>query len=171
MEILVLLKQVPATESESFAAFFPVSFLLFLLLFLGRSYIFPWLHEDLQGKEVWLNLPFLFWRDCIGLVILYLLGLAYTYQALQLKFKADGSRRGLRRVVGERLALVRQEPAQIKRRMTIIGGWYVLIYAIVLSLLGYDLIMSMEPHWVSTLFGGYIFINANHRSDSSYIFA
>ncbi|MCK5487075.1 MAG: hypothetical protein KAI86_12730, partial [Desulfobacterales bacterium] len=41
--------------SESFAAFFPLSFVLFLLLFLGRSHIFPWLHEDLHGKEVWLN--------------------------------------------------------------------------------------------------------------------
>jgi Ni/Fe-hydrogenase subunit HybB-like protein len=146
--------------AECFSAFFPISFALFLLLFLGRSYIFPWLHEDLQGKEVWLNLPFLFWRDCIGLVILYLLGLAYTYRALQLKFKADGPRRGLRRMLGERLALVRKEPAQIKRHMTIIGGWYVLIYAVVVSLLGYDLIMSMQPHWVSTLFGGYIFIKA-----------
>ena len=59
--------------SESFTAFFPLSFILFLLLFLGRTHIFPWLHEDLHGKEVWLNIPFLFWRDFFGLLILYLL--------------------------------------------------------------------------------------------------
>ena len=35
--------------SESFTAFFPLSFILFLLLFIGRTHIFPWLHEDLHG--------------------------------------------------------------------------------------------------------------------------
>ncbi len=60
--------------SESFAAFFPVSFVLFLLLFLGRDHVFPWLGMNLHGKEVWLNLPFLFSRDFIGISILYGLG-------------------------------------------------------------------------------------------------
>ena len=58
--------------SESFAFFFPVSFVLFLILFIGKSHIFPWLHEDLHGKEVWLNVPFLFARDGIGLFVLYI---------------------------------------------------------------------------------------------------
>ena len=48
--------------SEAFTAFFPISFVLFLILFLGSNHIFPWLHEDLHGKEVWLNVPFLFTR-------------------------------------------------------------------------------------------------------------
>ena len=30
--------------SESFTAFFPISYILFLILFLGRAHIFPWLH-------------------------------------------------------------------------------------------------------------------------------
>jgi len=32
---------------------------------------FPLLHEDLHGKEIWLNIPFLFTRDAFGLLILY----------------------------------------------------------------------------------------------------
>ena len=55
--------------AESFTAFFPVSFVLFLILFLGKDYIFPWLHQDLHGKEVWLNVPFLFTRDVVGLLV------------------------------------------------------------------------------------------------------
>ncbi len=51
-----------AGVAESFTAFFPISLLLFLGLFAGRSYLFPWLEMDLHGKEVWLNLPFLFTR-------------------------------------------------------------------------------------------------------------
>ena len=30
----------------------------------------------------------------------------------------------------------------------------------VLSLLGFDLVMSSDPHWVSTLFGAYTFVKA-----------
>ena len=71
--------------SESFAAFFPVSFVLFLILFLGRTHVFPWLGMKLHGKEVWLNLPFLFSRDLVGISILYGLGFAYLYHALWFK--------------------------------------------------------------------------------------
>ena len=71
--------------AESFAAFFPISFVLFLLLFLGKGHLFPWLNQDLHGKEVWLNMPFLFTRDFAGLFILYGLGFTYLYYALRLK--------------------------------------------------------------------------------------
>ena len=47
-----------ADVAESFAAFFPVSLVLFVILFIGSRHVFPWLHQDLHGKEVWLNLPF-----------------------------------------------------------------------------------------------------------------
>ena len=33
-------------------------------------------------------------------------------------------------------------------------------FAIILSLIGYDLVMSMDPHWYSTLFGAYSFMKA-----------
>jgi hypothetical protein len=56
-----------ADVAESFAAFFPVSLVLFVILFLGQQHVFPWLHEDLHGKEVWLNVPFMFGRDLAGL--------------------------------------------------------------------------------------------------------
>ena len=146
--------------SESFAAFFPLSFILFLLLFLGRSHIFPWLHEDLHGKEVWLNVPFLFWRDFFGLLILYLLGFAYLYNALQLKFDPNHANTGLRKYVYSGWKANRREVSRIKSRMTTWGGLYILAFALVLSLIGYDLVMSMDPHWISTLFGAYHFVKA-----------
>ena len=74
--------------AESFVAFFPFSLALFLLLFLGRESIFPWLHHELHGKESWLNIPFLFSRDLIGLLVLYGLGMAYVYYALRLRLVA-----------------------------------------------------------------------------------
>ncbi len=146
--------------SESFTAFFPISYILFLILFLGRAHIFPWLHEDLHGKEVWLNIPFLFTRDCIGLLILYVLGFGYLFNALQLKLDPKQPRGKLRQSIFEAWQRNPRKPEEIKRRMTIWGGFYILAFALVLSLIGFDLVMSMDPHWVSTLFGAYHFVKA-----------
>jgi hypothetical protein len=146
--------------SESFAAFFPLSFVLFLILFLGRSYIFPWLHEDLHGKEVWLNIPFLFTRDCIGLLVLYAIGFAYLYNALQLRSDLNQAQGGFRKLINNGWIRNNRSPEQVKKKMTIWAGLYILAFTLVLSLIGYDLVMSMDPHWISTLFGGYTFVKA-----------
>jgi len=146
--------------SESFAAFFPVSYILFLILFLGKSYIFPWVHEDLHGKEIWLNIPFLFTRDCIGLLILYVLGFGYLFNALQIKLDPNQRRGRLRRSIYEAWKLNSRKPEEIKRRMTVWGGLYILAFALVLCLIGFDLVMSMDPHWISTLFGAYHFVKS-----------
>lgn len=146
--------------SESFAAFFPFSFVLFLVLFLGKTHIFPWLHQDLHGKEVWLNIPFLFWRDFFGLLILYVLGFGYLYNTLQLKFDPDKPQRGLRKYIYSGWQQNSRNPGRVKKRMTMWGGFYIFAFALVLSLIGYDLIMSMDPHWISTLFGAYNFVKA-----------
>ena len=146
--------------AESFAAFFPLSIVLFLLLFLGKAYLFPWQYEDLHGKEVWLNMTFLFWRDCIGLIILYMLGLAYLFNALQLRFDPAQMRTGVRKLVYTGWKRNEGSTSRLKRKMTLWGGLYILSFALVLSLIGYDLVMSMDPHWVSTLFGAYTFIKA-----------
>jgi hypothetical protein len=129
-------------------------------LFLGKAHIFPWLHEDLHGKEVWLNIPFLFTRDCIGLLILYILGFGYLFNALQLKLDPSQPRSKLRQSIYEAWRRNNRQPDQIKQRMTVWGGLYILAFALVLCLIGFDLIMSMDPHWISTLFGAYHFVKA-----------
>ncbi len=146
--------------SESFSAFFPLSFVFFLLLFLGKTHLFPWLNEDLAGKEIWLNIPFLFWRDFFGLLILYGIGFGYLNQALQLKLDPNQPQVGIRKLICKRWKQNGNNIERIKNRMTIWGGLYILAFALVLSLIGYDLIMSMDPHWVSTLFGAYNFVKA-----------
>ena len=146
--------------SESFSAFFPLSFVFFLLLFLGKTHLFPWLNEDLGGQEIWLNIPFLFWRDFFGLLILYGIGFGYLNQALQLKLDPNQPQAGIRKLIYKRWKQNGNNIERIKNRMTIWGGLYILAFALVLSLIGYDLIMSMDPHWVSTLFGAYTFVKA-----------
>ncbi|MFH0724846.1 MAG: hypothetical protein V2B19_00575 [Pseudomonadota bacterium] len=145
-----------AGVAEAFAGFFPVSFVLFLLLFFGREHLFPWLHADLHGKEIWLNLPFLMTRNAVGLFLLYGFGFAYLYYALGVKRDAGMSPA----CAPEFLHPVAGDSQRRRARMTFFGILYTLSFAVVLSLLGYDLVMSLDPHWYSTLFGAYTFVKA-----------
>jgi hypothetical protein len=150
--------------SEAFAAFFPVSFVLFLLLFAGKAHIFPWQDMDLHGKEVWLNIPFLFLRDGAGLIILYLLGFLYLHYAMKLRLVIQGGamdERGRGRI--QQRLLIRMlngeaDQERIRQRASFAGALYITAFVLVQSLLGYDLVMSADPHWVSTLFGAYTFV-------------
>jgi hypothetical protein len=147
--------------SEAFAGFFPVSIVLFLILFLGASHVFPWLHShDLHGKEVWLNIPFLFTRDLFGLLILYGFGFVYLYYSLLLKVEPADVVGPFRFVFNRLHGRRRQDPERIKKRKGLFSILYMLAFAFVLSLIGYDLVMSMDPHWISTLFGAYTFVKA-----------
>lgn len=132
--------------AESFAAFFPVSLVLFLVLFFGRAYIFPWLDGDLHGKEGWLTIPFLFSRDAVGLSILYGLGFGYLYYGLRLKRSHS--------------ATAEKTKEAWRHRINVIAVLYIMAYALVLSLLAFDLVMSADPQWISTLFAPYGFVKA-----------
>ncbi len=149
-----------ADLAEAFTAFFPISFLLLAVLFWGREHVFPWLHHDLHGKEVWLNLSFMFLRDAGALLVLYGLGFGYLYHALYFKLKArgPGGRLGIR--LRRRWDARPPDEDRFRSRRMVLGALYILAFALVLSLLGYDLVMSADPHWYSTLFGAYSFIKS-----------
>jgi Ni/Fe-hydrogenase subunit HybB-like protein len=146
--------------AESLAAFFPISLVLFCLLFLGKNYLFPWLGANLNGKETWLNIPFLFTRDFIGLIILYGLGLVYLYHSLYFKIESDSHPAGIRGFLIRRWQKRPPVTERYRQRMAVLAVLYMLAFAFILSLLGYDLVMSMDPHWYSTLFGAYTFVKA-----------
>jgi hypothetical protein len=144
--------------AESFTAFFPLSIGLFLILYLGRDHVFPWIHQDLHGKENWLNVPFLFSRDLLGMLILYGLGFAYVVQALKLKLDPQQSGGILRRFIVGKGVIGKEE--RIRSRKTVTSFLYMLAFTVILSLLGFDLVMAADPHWYSTLFGAYSFVKA-----------
>jgi hypothetical protein len=146
--------------AESFTAFFPVSFVLFLILFLGKSYIFPWLHADLHGKEIWLNVPFLFTRDLVGLLVLYGLGFGYLYHALWLKLDRSVIHGRIRKRLYNRWDRSNSDVQRCRDRMSVFAVLYILAFAVILSLIGFDLVMSLDPEWYSTLFGAYTFVKS-----------
>jgi hypothetical protein len=133
----------PALNRLGHAAvnFQPFSLGLFGLLVLGRGYWLTWLHHPVPEKSVWLNAPFFFARNALALTAL--MGLSYFL---------------LRRYrQGETAASEEQD--QVHHRINVVATALVGLYALVYSLLAFDLIMSLTPHWYSTLFGGYFFVS------------
>src|SRR5271156_4440267 len=60
----------PYRLGEAFAPFLWVGFFLFFGLYFGRSLIFPWVTHPIPQTAAWLNVPFLFARDGIGLAVI-----------------------------------------------------------------------------------------------------
>ena len=123
--------------------------------------MFPWLHHELHGKEAWLNLPFLFIRDLFALAILYVLGFGYLFHSLGPKVNPAKAGDGF---LAPLAAWVRGaytgDEKKWRSRQSVWAVLYCLGFCLTVSLLGYDLLMAADPHWVSTLFGAYCFIKA-----------
>ncbi|MGH7986677.1 MAG: hypothetical protein ACREQX_10395 [Candidatus Binataceae bacterium] len=133
--------------AEAFWGFIPLGFLLYWGVFFGRMHIFPWLtHPSLlysPSKHIWLNVPFLFTRDGIALLVLTILSWWFV--------------RLSRGPAAETWMLDRETiempPAALRRLAPIIAILYCFIY----SMLSVDLIMGLSPVWRSTLFGWWYF--------------
>jgi hypothetical protein len=43
-------------------------------------------------------------------------------------------------------------------RPVALACWFAFAYCVVFTLIGFDMVMALDPHWFSTLFGGYFFV-------------
>jgi hypothetical protein len=146
--------------AEGLGAFLPASFLLFWVLYFGRKEIFPWVTEPVPEKAAWLNVGFLFARNGAGILLLTLLSMAL----IACSVKAD--REFIRRAGGS-ADPEREKPWRAQRVLSPIFGVF---YAFILSLLSFDLIMSLDPHWYSTLFGAYYFTSSFYTALAALVF-
>jgi hypothetical protein len=147
---------------DSFGAFVPVALLLFAVIFLGRHHLFHWIHDpaEVAGKAWWYNEGALFARDLFALLWITAISLFYLYLSLRPTFAnaretATGWQRGLyeRWTAGWRGDEREIEIAE--RRSRKLAAVLVLSYAACYSVLGIDMIMSLAPHWISTMFPAY----------------
>ena len=156
----------------AFAAYLPFAFLTLLpMLGIGGEF-FPWVEEMahdpiLQRKQAYLNLPFLVARNVVGAAVLFGLLLYFAY--LTLRPDMDLTRAAANDDPGrsrwrERLTAgwTGQEAEEVRswHRLQKISPVIVMAYAVVMSMFAIDWAMSLEPHWLSTLFGGWFFMGA-----------
>jgi hypothetical protein len=158
--------------SQASAAFLPISFLLMLpMLGLGDTY-FPWIammetDPIVQNKDAWLNMPFLVTRNVVMLGLLFGMALYYVYHALrpdmgltQAAAGGDASRLAWRERLMQGWAGQEHEEVDSYKRMTTLGPAFVLVYAVTMTVVAYDWVMSLEPHWFSTMMGPWFFMGA-----------
>jgi hypothetical protein len=132
--------------AEAFAGFLPLGWLLFWVLVPGRETVFSWIDHPLPAKAAWLNAPFLFERDGVGLLLMTVLSLWFVHR----------SRRADVVSWAESPGSIEMPPAGIRRMAPVL----ILVYALTYSILAFDLVMSLSPVWYSTLFGAYFFAGA-----------
>ncbi len=141
----VTLRRIP----ELIVANFPLLFLLGLpILIFGMHDLFHWTHADLYqvgsehydpilaGKEKFLNVPFFIVRVCLYFALWSFLGL---------RMYGLSVRQDTRPSVENTLKL---------RKLSAIG---IPLCAVGTSFASYDLLMGLDPHWFSTIFGVYFF--------------
>src|SRR5688572_21539070 len=122
--------------------FLPFSFVLFLVLFLGLGALYPWVNDPalVEKKSQWLNAPFFVLRIAIGVFLLYWVALIFTRAVFAEGTGGDATAAHARR---NRLAVT-----------------LLVLFVVVLSLWGFDLVMSLDPIWYSGLLGGYYVVSS-----------
>ncbi len=141
----VTIRRIP----EMLVANFPLLFLLGIpILLFGMHDLFHWTHADLYevggdhydpilaGKQGFLNLPFFIVR-----VVLYFALWSYLgFRVYKLSVQQD------------------TEPTEENtRKLRKLSAWGIPLCAVATSFASYDLLMSLDPHWFSTIFGVYFF--------------
>ncbi|MEW6667777.1 MAG: hypothetical protein AB1512_21420 [Thermodesulfobacteriota bacterium] len=137
--------------AEAPGAFLPAAFILFWVLYLGKEEIFPWIREPVPEKAVWLNAGFMFAREGIGILALAAVGMAILIHSVKGDLKmplGPGDSGEAQRPQGHDVHF---------RAQGILSPIYGVLYGFILTLFAFDLIMSLDPHWYSTLFGAYFF--------------
>lgn len=135
----VALRRVP----EAMTGVLPLAGALLLLTFFGIHSLYEWSHHDvvaadpiLSSKTAWLNTPFFVARAVLYFAVWWFL----AHRIVRLSKHQDIN--GVVDVV-----------AKNKRYSAIL----IVVFAFTFSLASMDWIMSLEPHWYSTIFGIYNF--------------
>jgi hypothetical protein len=156
--------------AEAAVAFLPVSLVGLVLIFTaGYHSIYGPMEAALHGvqhsKTVWLSHNFMFARLGLGLLALAIVGWKLVKADMLPDIHATRAAvAGGRRALFDRWSQGYQaaSPAVVEHEARIhrLAPIYVVLYAYVLTLVAFDGIMALQPHWFSNLLGGFIFMGA-----------
>lgn len=125
---------------------FPLLAVLGIPVLFGLHDLYHWTHADavatdpiLAGKTPYLNLPFFLVRLAVYFLVWSLL--AYLLYRNSLAQDCTGD-------------------ADIPARQRKVSAWGLAVAAVTTAFASYDLLMSLDPHWFSTIFGVYVFAGA-----------
>ena len=128
---------------EAMTSVFPVTGLLMVVLFFGIPVLYEWSHKAvmandpiLHSKSGWLNEPFFIARSVFYLIVWMLMIVAMVKRSRRQDETGD---------------------CALTRTNRKISAGFLVVFALTFTLASMDWIMSLEPHWFSTIFGIYNF--------------
>jgi hypothetical protein len=130
--------------AEGLVSYLPIAFVLGLaLLFFGRHHLYEWSNAKVVGadhllqlKSAYLNTKFM----GVRLVVFFGIWMFFTYKMRKNSLAQDSTGDTKFTLSNIRLSAI-----------------FIPLFAISFTLMSFDLIMSLEPHWYSTIFGVYCF--------------
>lgn len=128
---------------HSLIAFLPVLILALIAVLSQAARYMPWARNPIPAKAAWLNVPFMVTRDLVFVGVLYLL----FYLLVRWSLSADSE--------SGRLGGITEKD---RFRLNGVATAAIMMYTITGSIIAWDLIMSLSPIWVSTMFAPYIWI-------------
>ncbi len=140
---------------QAFSIYIIVSFFLFMILFLGLHDLYHWTHKEvvmedpiLLHKEPYLNIPFF----TIRYVLFFALWIYLTQRIRKLSLKED-----------------ELGGTKFFEKIEFTSKVYIFVLAITFSLFSFDWLMSLDPHWYSTIYAIKKFIMAFYHGTSIII--
>ena len=154
--------------AEAAVAFLPISLIGLILIFTaGYDYIYGPMQLAMQdlphSKAVWLSHGFMFGRLGLGLMAMTVVGWKLVRADVLPDIHAVRSAvAGGRRQLYERWAGDYNRAPALEHEAGIyrLAPLYVVLFAYVFTLVAFDGIMALQPHWFSNLLGGFYFMGS-----------
>ena len=149
--------------AEATVAFLPVSLILLVVLLAGTAHWAPWAQQPIAAKLPWLNVPFFVVRQLIAFLCLSTLSLLYVYRSLRpdIGLQQEAGEQPVSRITAKLIKGWRGTQVELhagQRSQNRLAVCVLITYGWGFTLLAFDFVMALDPHWFSTLFGGYYFI-------------
>lgn len=150
--------------SQAMSAMIPVSLIgAVLVLTLGYHDIYGHMAEELgglsHGKALWLSRPWMAVRLVGGLALLYWIGIRLIRTDILADLALMKGKAGARQAKYDAMLQGYDEAANHTSTYKL-APIYAATYAMVFTMVAFDGIMALQPHWFSNLLGGWFFMGS-----------
>ncbi len=129
--------------AESFTAYLPIAFIGVGVLLFGAHELYHWTHAEavehdiiLKGKSGYLNMAFFVIREVV------IFGLWFFFA---------------KKLIGNSIAQDTSKDLKFTRNNKTWAPVFLIVFALSFTVVSFDQLMSLDPHWFSTIFGVYCF--------------
>lgn len=129
--------------AEAFTSYIPVLFVTFLIIYYGHHELYSWSHPEhvqgdlvLEGKKGYLSSTFFLIRNLVAIGLWWL----FAHNMVKNSLAQDSTK---------------DFGFSLKNRVW--APAFLMVFALTFTMASFDQMMSLDPHWFSTIFGVYCF--------------